>query len=123
MSVWCNKSGAGCGPLGSACLLEQASGLACFWTPSPPLLRPQLHGLPTLVLVGIPPDRWPTLTSSCSAPASSQIHGLPTLIFVGMDANKPALRTEGLLPAQVRDMTACCHQLVNPPLFRMCNAP
>lgn len=30
-----------------------------------------------------------------------QIHGLPTLIFVGMDANKPALRTEGLLPAQV----------------------
>ncbi|KAL4434030.1 hypothetical protein ABPG75_000471 [Micractinium tetrahymenae] len=30
-----------------------------------------------------------------------QIHGLPTLIFVGMDASKPALRTEGLLPAQV----------------------
>lgn len=29
-----------------------------------------------------------------------QIQGLPTLIFVGMDANKPALRTEGLLPAQ-----------------------
>ena len=29
-----------------------------------------------------------------------QIQGLPTLIFVGMDAEKPALRTEGLLPAQ-----------------------
>jgi hypothetical protein len=29
-----------------------------------------------------------------------QIHGLPTLIFIGMDASKPALRTEGLLPAQ-----------------------
>ena len=28
-----------------------------------------------------------------------QIQGLPTLIFVGMDPNKPALRTEGLLPA------------------------
>lgn len=32
---------------------------------------------------------------------SLQIQGLPTLIFVGMDASKPALRTEGLLPAQV----------------------
>lgn len=30
----------------------------------------------------------------------AKIHGLPTLIFVGMDASKPALRTEGLLPAQ-----------------------
>ena len=29
-----------------------------------------------------------------------QIQGLPTLIFVGMDTEKPALRTEGLLPAQ-----------------------
>lgn len=29
-----------------------------------------------------------------------QIMGLPTLIFVGMDPSKPALRTEGLLPAQ-----------------------
>jgi len=29
-----------------------------------------------------------------------QIQGLPTLIFVGMDPQKPALRTEGLLPAQ-----------------------
>lgn len=28
------------------------------------------------------------------------IQGLPTLIFVPMDPNKPALRTEGLLPAQ-----------------------
>lgn len=28
-----------------------------------------------------------------------QIHALPTLVFIGMDAAKPALRTEGLLPA------------------------
>ncbi len=28
-----------------------------------------------------------------------QIQGLPTLVFVGMDPKKPALRTEGLLPA------------------------
>lgn len=28
-----------------------------------------------------------------------QIQGLPTLVFVGMDNDKPALRTEGLLPA------------------------
>jgi hypothetical protein len=26
--------------------------------------------------------------------------GLPTMVFVGMDPSKPALRTEGLLPAQ-----------------------
>lgn len=34
-------------------------------------------------------------------PSVPQIQGLPTLIFVGMDNAKPALRTEGLLPAQV----------------------
>lgn len=28
------------------------------------------------------------------------IQGLPTLIFVPKEQNKPALRTEGLLPAQ-----------------------
>ena len=40
-----------------------------------------------------------------------QIHGLPTLIFIGMDASKPALRTEGLLPAQAsasRKLLAAC---------------
>jgi hypothetical protein len=30
-----------------------------------------------------------------------QIQGLPTLIFVGMNKDRPALRTEGLLPASV----------------------
>ena len=25
---------------------------------------------------------------------------MPTLVFVGLDRNKPALRTEGLLPAE-----------------------
>jgi len=29
-----------------------------------------------------------------------QIQGLPTMVFVSTDANKPALRTEGLLPAE-----------------------
>nr|ABR23155.1 thioredoxin [Ulva fasciata] len=28
-----------------------------------------------------------------------RIQGLPTMIFIGMDPEKPALRTEGLLPA------------------------
>jgi len=28
-----------------------------------------------------------------------QIEGLPTLVFIGTDPSKPALRTEGLLPA------------------------
>ena len=30
-----------------------------------------------------------------------QIQGLPTMVFVGTDPNKPALRTEGLLPAHI----------------------
>ncbi|KAK3232748.1 hypothetical protein CYMTET_56918 [Cymbomonas tetramitiformis] len=30
-----------------------------------------------------------------------QIQGLPTVVFVGMDNSKPALRTEGLLGAEV----------------------
>ena len=34
----------------------------------------------------------------CCYPA--QIQGLPTMVFVGMDKSKPALRTEGLLPAK-----------------------
>ena len=29
-----------------------------------------------------------------------QIQGLPTMVFVGTDPAKPALRTEGLLPAK-----------------------
>jgi hypothetical protein len=29
-----------------------------------------------------------------------QIQGLPTVVFVGLDKAKPALRTEGLLPAE-----------------------
>lgn len=29
-----------------------------------------------------------------------QIQGLPTMIFIGTDNSKPALRTEGLLPAE-----------------------
>jgi len=28
-----------------------------------------------------------------------QIQALPTMVFVGVDPSKPALRTEGLLPA------------------------
>ena len=29
------------------------------------------------------------------------IQGLPTLVFVGTDTAKPALRTEGMLPAEM----------------------
>ena len=29
------------------------------------------------------------------------IQGLPTLVFVGTDTSKPALRTEGMLPAEM----------------------
>ena len=29
-----------------------------------------------------------------------QIQGLPTLVFVSADQSKPALRTEGMLPAE-----------------------
>lgn len=29
-----------------------------------------------------------------------QIQGLPTIVFVGLDKTKPAIRTEGLLPAE-----------------------
>lgn len=36
-------------------------------------------------------DKWPS---------SMQIAGLPTMVFVAVDKTKPALRTEGLLPAQ-----------------------
>jgi hypothetical protein len=33
------------------------------------------------------------------------LQGLPTMILVGMDPNKPALRTEGMLPAnQIKDL-------------------
>ena len=40
---------------------------------------------------------------------SLQIEGLPTIVFIPKEADKPALRTEGLLPAAqiidiVRDM-------------------
>lgn len=29
-----------------------------------------------------------------------QIEGLPTMVFVGTNPSKPAIRTEGLLPAE-----------------------
>lgn len=36
-----------------------------------------------------------------------QIEGLPTLVFIPKDANRSALRTEGLLPAaQIMDIIA-----------------
>ena len=49
-------------------------------------------------------DRVKILKIDCdkneSISSALQIQGLPTLVFVGMDKNKPALRTEGLLPAE-----------------------
>ena len=36
-----------------------------------------------------------------------QIEGLPTIVFIPQDNGKPALRTEGLLPAQqIMDIVA-----------------
>lgn len=46
-------------------------------------------------IVKIDTDEHPELSSQL------QISGLPTMVFVGMDKTKPALRTEGLLPANV----------------------
>lgn len=46
-----------------------------------------------VTVVKVDTDENPELSSQL------QIQGLPTLVFVGMDPNKPALRTEGLLPA------------------------
>lgn len=45
-------------------------------------------------LVKVDTDENPELSSQL------QIQGLPTMVFVGVDKDKPALRTEGLLPAE-----------------------
>ncbi|KAK9814013.1 hypothetical protein WJX73_009094 [Symbiochloris irregularis] len=45
-------------------------------------------------LIKIDTDENPQLSSDL------QIQGLPTMVFVGTDKSKPALRTEGLLPAE-----------------------
>ena len=42
---------------------------------------------------------WETHKHSCFF-LRPQIQGLPTMVFVGTDTTKPALRTEGLLPAE-----------------------
>jgi len=52
---------------------------------------------------------WPALSRALARVA--QIQGLPTLVFIGMDKAKPALRLEGLLPADaikdvLKDLTA-----------------
>lgn len=39
------------------------------------------------------------LTLLCGTHTRPQIEGLPTVVFIPKDATKPALRTEGLLPA------------------------
>ncbi|KAK9861920.1 hypothetical protein WJX84_009202 [Apatococcus fuscideae] len=49
----------------------------------------------TIRVVKVDTDKNPMLSSQL------QIQGLPTMVFVGMDKDKPALRTEGLLPAEV----------------------
>jgi len=45
-------------------------------------------------IISIDTDKEPELSSQL------QIQGLPTIVFVGLDKSKPALRTEGLLPAE-----------------------
>ncbi|KAK9905834.1 hypothetical protein WJX75_007277 [Coccomyxa subellipsoidea] len=49
----------------------------------------------TVRIVKVDTDENPDVSSQL------QIQGLPTMVFVGTDPNKPALRTEGLLPANV----------------------
>ncbi|KAK9836523.1 hypothetical protein WJX74_002219 [Apatococcus lobatus] len=46
-------------------------------------------------IVKVDTDANPMLSSQL------QIQGLPTMVFVSLDKEKPALRTEGLLPAEV----------------------
>ena len=43
-------------------------------------------------------DQSLALLGTCSVVV--QIEGLPTMVFVGTSANKPAIRIEGLYPAQ-----------------------
>ena len=45
-------------------------------------------------IVKVDTDKEPQLSSQL------QIQGLPTIVFVGLDKDKPALRTEGLLPSE-----------------------
>eukprot|EP00884_Botryococcus_braunii_P016268 jgi/Botrbrau1/3324/Bobra.0048s0019.1 len=56
-------------------------------------LAPEFEGRARFVKIDT--DEHPELSSQL------EISGLPTMIFVGMDKTKPALRTEGLLPAHV----------------------
>ena len=45
--------------------------------------------------------------TSCVFHPSLQIEGLPTIVFIPKEGGKPALRTEGLLPAQqIMDIVA-----------------
>eukprot|EP00238_Polyblepharides_amylifera_P000816 CAMPEP_0196570618 /NCGR_PEP_ID=MMETSP1081-20130531/756_1 /TAXON_ID=36882 /ORGANISM="Pyramimonas amylifera, Strain CCMP720" /LENGTH=192 /DNA_ID=CAMNT_0041887159 /DNA_START=63 /DNA_END=641 /DNA_ORIENTATION=- len=63
------------------------------------LLAQELEKVATLLkdevrIVKVDTDSEPVLASQL------QIQGLPTIVFVGLDKSKPALRTEGLLPAE-----------------------
>lgn len=42
----------------------------------------------------------PTCIGFSPPPHHPQIEGLPTVVFIPKDGSKPALRTEGLLPAE-----------------------
>mgnify|MGYP003304428361 CR=1 FL=1 len=53
---------------------------------------------------GIPVSDDFTLQKVCASAVEVRewnIQGLPTLVFVGTDTSKPALRTEGMLPAEM----------------------
>lgn len=55
----------------------------------------------TVKVLKIDTDENPELSSQL------QIQGLPTMVFIGTDTSKPALRTEGLLPAAtIKDIVA-----------------
>ena len=71
----------------------------------PSMLLPRLHhlycsgwrGYPSHIMPRM--QLWETHNHFCSF-LRPQIQGLPTMVFVGTDTTKPALRTEGLLPAE-----------------------
>ena len=69
--------------------------------------RDTLHGMQSSRAIQTCLDDSPAPSASSALSSGSavmmtcrvQIQGLPTMVFVGVDPSKPALRTEGLLPA------------------------
>lgn len=74
-------------------------------------MREHLHGqLKGELIVAAGSTRWQQHARSLLTILHArcfQIEGLPTIVFIPKDNGKPALRTEGLLPAQqIMDIVA-----------------